>query len=113
MGILGPLVGWLVFIASRKVNLNMNLAVFLTAAVADLATYVVTSIQLAVAFPAATGGVLTSFKAFFVIFAVTQVPLAIVEGLVTVVIFKYLVELRSDLLVHMNVIKPAEEVSTE
>jgi cobalt/nickel transport system permease protein len=37
------------------------------------------------------------------IFAITQVPLAVVEGAVTALMFKYLVRLRGDILVKLNV----------
>lgn len=67
-----------------------KLALFCAAAVADLMTYVVTSVQLAVAFPAADGGVLASFLKFGGIFAVTQIPLAISEGLLTVLLWNWL-----------------------
>jgi cobalt/nickel transport system permease protein len=61
-------------------------------------------LQLALAFPAAIGGVLSSFEAFAAVFAITQIPLAIVEGMVTALMFKYIVQLRSDVLVRMNVV---------
>jgi cobalt/nickel transport system permease protein len=64
--------------------------VFAAAALADLATYVVTAIQLALAFPAASGGFAASFLKFGSIFAVTQVPLAITEGLLTVLVWNWL-----------------------
>ena len=60
------------------------------AALADLLTYVVTSLQLALAFPAASGGILASFLKFAGIFAITQVPLAITEGLLTVLVWNWL-----------------------
>jgi cobalt/nickel transport system permease protein len=60
--------------------------VFLAACLGDLATYVTTSVQLAWAFPAATGGVAASFMKFAGIFALTQVPIAISEGLLTVLV---------------------------
>ena len=47
---------------------------------------------------------LASFKAFAAVFAVTQVPLAIVEGVVTALMFKYIVQLRSDVLLRMKVL---------
>ena len=56
------------------------MAVFAAAALGDLLTYVVTSIQLALA----TGD---GMLKFLTIFAVTQIPLAIAEGLLTVVVF--------------------------
>jgi cobalt/nickel transport system permease protein len=104
MGIAGPIVGYLVYKAAMKSRLNLYLAVFLAAMLADWATYVVTSIQLALAFPAASGGVLASLEAFAAVFAITQVPLAIVEGVVTALMFKYIVQLRSDVLLRLNVV---------
>ena len=58
------------------------MAVFAAAALGDLFTYVVTSVQLGVI----NGGMVK----FITIFAVTQIPLAIAEGLLTVVIFNVL-----------------------
>ena len=103
MGIAGPLVGYLVYKSSMKFGLNLYIAVFLAAMLADLATYLVTSLQLALAFPAATGGILASFEAFLAIFAITQAPLAVVEGAVTALMFKYFIQLRGDVLVKLNV----------
>jgi len=57
---------------------------------ADLLTYVTSSIQLALAFPAASGGFMASFLKFAGIFAITQVPLAISEGLLTVLVWNWL-----------------------
>jgi cobalt/nickel transport system permease protein len=107
MGIAGPIVGYLVYKGAMKWNVNMYIAVFLAALFADWATYIVTSIELALAFPAASGGVLASFEAFLAVFAVTQVPLAIVEGAVTALMFKYIVQLRSDVLLKLNVASPS------
>jgi cobalt/nickel transport system permease protein len=104
MGIAGPVVGYLVYKTAMKSRLNLYLAVFLAAMLADWATYIVTSLQLALAFPAASGGVLASFEAFVAVFAITQVPLAIVEGVVTALMFKYIVQLRSDVLMRLNVV---------
>jgi cobalt/nickel transport system permease protein len=107
MGIAGPIVAVLIYKAALKSRLNLYIAVFLAAMFADWATYVVTSLQLALAFPAASGGVLASFWAFAAVFAITQVPLAIVEGVVTALMFKYIVQLRSDVLLKMNVVSPS------
>ncbi|MCX6677938.1 MAG: energy-coupling factor ABC transporter permease [Methanothrix sp.] len=107
MGIAGPIVGYLVYKGSMKYGINMYIAVFLAALLADWSTYIVTSIQLALAFPAASGGVLASFEAFLAVFAITQIPLAIVEGAVTALMFKYIVQLRSDVLVKLDVASPS------
>lgn len=103
MGIVGPLAGFLVYKACMSRNVNMYAAVFLAATLADWLTYLVTSIQLALAFPAASGGIVASFEAFLAIFAITQVPLAIVEGVVSALLFKYIVQLRGDVLLRLNV----------
>lgn len=99
MGIAGPIAGWLVWKGLRG-RLNEGAVVFLAAALANLLTYVVTSGQLAVAHPDPAGGVAASFAKFSAIFAVTQIPLAISEGLLTVLLFRALqqnapVELRA------------------
>ena len=103
MGIAGPLIGYLVYRLASRMGLGMYLSVFLAAMLADWATYLVTSMQLAVAFPAASGGIVASFQAFMAVFAITQVPLAVVEGAVTALMFKYLVRLRGDILVRLRV----------
>ncbi len=89
MGIAGPLVAWAIW-RGLKEHAPLGLVVFLAAALADLATYVVTSAQLALAYPDPVGGVSASFAKFGTIFAVTQIPLAISEGLLTVLIFNAL-----------------------
>ena len=116
MGIVGPIVGYLVYKACMKRDVNLYVTVFLAALFADWFTYIVTSIELALAFPAASGGVLASFEAFLAVFAITQVPLAIVEGVVSALLFKYIVQLRGDVLLRLNVasasvIKKLQEAS--
>lgn len=86
MAIVGPLVAWALWQwLSGKIPTGW--VVFLAAAFADLVTYVVTATQLALAYPDPVGGFLASFSKFLVVFAVTQIPLAISEGLLTVLIF--------------------------
>jgi len=89
MAIAGPLVAWGIW-QGLKGRAPVWLAVFLAAALADLATYVVTSAQLALAYPDAVGGFSASFAKFGTIFAITQIPLAISEGILTVLIFNAL-----------------------
>jgi len=98
MGIIGPFVGWLAYRTLK--NFNLKAAIFAAAMLADLVTYIVTSIQLALAFPASEGvsGILTSTATFMGVFAITQIPLSIVEGVVAVLLVSYLIEVRSDVL---------------
>lgn len=90
MAIVGPFAAAAIFRLARRVNASMAVSVFLAASLADLLTYVTTSVQLAWAFPDPVGGFLVSFAKFAGIFALTQVPLAISEGLLTVLIFNAL-----------------------
>ena len=90
MAIVGPFVAVGIFRLARGLKLSFALSVFLAASLADLMTYVTTSAQLAWAFPDPLGGFAVSFAKFASIFAITQIPLAISEGLLTVVIFNAL-----------------------
>lgn len=105
MGIIGPVVSYIIYKAGMKANLNFYLVVFLAATIGDWATYVTTSIELALAFPAAVGGVMASFEKFAAIFAITQVPLAIIEGAVSALLFKYVINVKSDILVELKVLE--------
>ena len=90
MAIVGPFVGYFIYRSLK--NTNRTLAVFLAAMFADLLSYVMTSVQLALAHPDAVNGFMGSFTKFMGIFAVTQVPLAIGEGILTVIVFNLLIE---------------------
>ncbi|MEF3275657.1 MAG: energy-coupling factor ABC transporter permease [Chloroflexus sp.] len=89
MAVVGPFVAWFIW-RSMAARAPFWLTVFLAAALADLATYVVTSLQLALAHPDPVGGVVASFVKFGTIFAVTQIPLAISEGVLTVLVLNAL-----------------------
>lgn len=90
MAVVGPFMAYGVYKLIIKVKGPQWLAIFLAASLADLATYVTTAVQLALAFPAETGGFVVSLVKFMSIFAVTQIPLAISEGILTVIIFNAL-----------------------
>jgi cobalt/nickel transport system permease protein len=107
MGIAGPALGYAVYQFGLRARLPPYLTIFAAAALTDLTTYCVTAGQLALAFPAASGGYLVSFGAFLTVFAITQVPLAIVEGAVTALIFKYILDVRSDIVVRLRVLPEA------
>ncbi len=89
MAIVGPLIAWLIW-KGLKGKLSDSWVVFFAAALADLLTYVTTSVQLALAYPDPVSGFVGSFLKFAGIFAITQIPLAISEGILTVLIFNAL-----------------------
>lgn len=86
MAIAGPLVAYGLYRALQAAKVNRKASVFLAACLGDLFTYCVTSVQLAIAYPAVEGGVAASLIKFMGVFAPTQLPLSIVEGILTVVI---------------------------
>ncbi|OPY38267.1 MAG: cobalt transport protein CbiM [Methanoregula sp. PtaU1.Bin051] len=103
MGIAGPIIGFAVYRVLKDTKVNIYLTVFLVTALADMFTYITTSLELALAYPAEVGGVVSSFILFTGIFAVTQVPLAIVEGIVLALVFKYIVALKPDILIRLKI----------
>lgn len=90
MAIVGPFVAFGVYWLLKKVRCPLWLTIFLATFCSDIFTYVMTSIQLAAAYPDPAGGVLVSLMKFGGIFAVTQIPLAISEGLLTVLVMNFL-----------------------
>lgn len=86
MAIAGPFVSFGIYKLCLKLKVNKLAAVFLAASIGDLFTYCVTSVQLAMAHPSEAGGIGASMAKFLAVFAPTQVPLAILEGILTVLI---------------------------
>ena len=70
MAIAGPILSWLIYKGLSKTRINRRITVFLAASLGDLFTYCVTA----------------SAVKFLGIFAPTQLPLAVIEGILTVVV---------------------------
>lgn len=86
MAVVGPFAAYGVFRAAAALGLSRSIAVFAAACLGDLATYATTSLQLAWAFPDPAGGMSASLARFAGIFALTQVPIAASEGVLTVLV---------------------------
>ncbi len=86
MAVAGPLVSFGIYKLCGKLKANRRVSVFLAAFMGDLFTYCVTSLQLALAYPSESGGVMASAVKFLGVFAPTQLPLAVIEGILTVVL---------------------------
>jgi len=106
MGIVGPVIAWIVYKGLTKAGISSTIAIFFAAFLGDLLTYVTTSFQLAFAFPAPSFG--SALTKFLVIFAVTQVPLAIGEGILTVIIWDRLKAYKPKLLDKLGALAPNE-----
>ncbi|WP_340608361.1 energy-coupling factor ABC transporter permease [Xenorhabdus bharatensis] len=92
MAVIGPLAGYLIWRFSSKMGMRKDISVFLCAFVADIVTYAITSIQLGVAFPDPQLGMGAAILKFMGIFCITQLPIAVAEGLLTVLIYDQLVK---------------------
>lgn len=86
MAIVGPWVSYGIWKLGQGMGASVALSVFLAAALGDLATYMTTSLQLALAYPDPRSGILGAVIKFGSVFAFTQIPLAIAEGMLTVVV---------------------------
>ncbi len=84
MGIVGPFFGYVMY--RLLVRKNLNLAVFVGVFFADYLTYAATSFQLALAFPGEN--MMKSFMMFFAIFSITQIPIAIMEAFLALILFR-------------------------
>jgi cobalt/nickel transport system permease protein len=106
LAVVGPWVAYGVFALVRRLGGRLEVGVFLAAALADLATYSTTAVQLALAFPDAQSGVAGSLVTFGAVFAVTQLPLAVAEGLLTVLVVRLLVQVAPEDLARLRVLAP-------
>jgi cobalt/nickel transport system permease protein len=108
MAIVGPFAATAIYRLAKTARLSFGVSVFLAASLADLLTYITTSAQLAFAFPDPAGGFAASFAKFSAVFAITQIPLAISEGLLTVIVFNALTRFNPQELKEMNVVTSQE-----
>lgn len=102
MAIAGPLVSWAVYNGLKKTGVNKKVSIFLAAFLGDLFTYCVTSLELAAAYN--VGGFGAALFKFLMNFAATQVPLAIIEGILTVIIMMGLEAYASEELKAINAV---------
>lgn len=108
MGVAGPIAGYLSYYFGKKLGFNNKINIFLTGFIADVFTYVVTSTQLALAFSNLTTftGI---FLKFLAIFAVTQLPLAIADGILTVLVFNFLESFNKEELQNLQLLNHGSE----
>ena len=85
MAVAGPFVSYGIYALCKKAKVNQKVSVFLAATLGDLCTYCVTAIQMALAHHADTT-VFGAMGKFLAVFAPTQLPLAVIEGILTVLI---------------------------
>jgi cobalt/nickel transport system permease protein len=97
MGIAGGLAGYGSFHAARRCGAPLWLAAFLAGLASDWATYAVTSFELASALHG-SGSLKTMFVAVALAFVPTQLPLGLLEGVVTAGVYRFIQSRRPSLL---------------
>lgn len=106
MAIAGPWVGYAFYKLTKKLGGPDALAIFGCMVFSDFATYCVTSFQLAFAFPDPDSGVMGAAGKFLSIFAVTQIPLALAEGVLGILLFRFLAKVAAPQLTRLGVLSP-------
>ena len=104
MGIAGSFAGYFAFRILRKFNVSLFISGFVAGLLADWATYTMTSFELALALHGSKPMV-PLFMTILVAFIPTQLPLGIMEGVLTggMVVFVY--KRRPDILASLGVIR--------
>ncbi len=110
MGVVGSFAGYFTFKALRALKINMAVAGFMAGLLADWATYLTTSVELASGIRG-DSPFLPLFWKIFIAFIPTQLPLGILEGAITSGMIVLLYKKRPDLLVKMGVLKAEEAAS--
>lgn len=103
MGIAGPFLAWGLYRGMAYFKVNRSVTVFTATFAASLFTYFVTACQLAVAFPGENGSFYHSLIKFCSVFGFTQIPLSVIEGLVSVMAFNFIQSHNSEELASLNV----------
>ena len=110
MGVAGPAVGLGVWLLIRKATDNIPVCLFFATLAADLFTYVVTAIQMTLNH----GQSIDAFVDFMTNYAATQVPLAIIEGILFFLFAIYLMNNKPevfDIAAGSEAAAPAEEAT--
>jgi len=102
MAVVGAFSAVWVYKLASKLKLSQWISVFLAAFVSDVLIYVSTSAQLALAFQSDSTTFIDNLMKFMSVFAVTQIPLAIIEGVFTAFVFKLILSFSKNEVLQIN-----------
>jgi cobalt/nickel transport system permease protein len=97
MGVLGALTGWGTFKVVRRLTGSAVLGAFAAGLLSDWATYAGTSFVLASALHA-DGSLVSMFQAILVAFVPTQLPLGVLEGLLSAAAYGFIARRRPEVI---------------
>lgn len=107
MGVVGSLAGWLAFRAARRMGGSLALSGFLAGLLADWGTYAATSLILSLGIRG-DAPLWPLFAKVVLAFLPTQLPLGVLEGVLSAGMVTLLYRKRPDLLLRMRVITDKE-----
>lgn len=110
MGIAGAFSGYFVFHLARRCGANLWVAGFLAGVTSDWATYATTALALALGL-SGEGSVTSMFTGVALAFVPTQLPLGLLEGVMTAGALAFLRSRRPDILDRLQVVPLAAEAS--
>jgi cobalt/nickel transport system permease protein len=90
LGICGPFAAFGCYQALRRSGISPAISAATAAAFSSVAVYAVAAFQMAVAYPDPASGLFGSMLRFLAVFAWTQAPIAVAEGLLTGAVFRLL-----------------------
>jgi cobalt/nickel transport system permease protein len=105
MGVMGAFTGFAVFKLMRKLNASLTVSAFFAGLLSNWAIYLTTSVELAAGIRG-DAAFMPLFTKIVIAFVPTQLPLGILEGVMTAGMVSLLARRRVDLLVKLGVIDP-------
>jgi len=101
MGVAGGFVGYCVFHGARRAGLSLFAAAFIAGVLSDWATYATTALELALGL-GQPGGRAALFTQVSLAFAPTQLPLGLLEGVMTAGALQFVHKHRPNLLIRLG-----------
>jgi len=90
LGICGPYTAYLAFRTCRRFGLPAAISTGVAASISSVAVYGAAALQMALAYPDPRTGIAGAVGRFLAVFAWTQIPIALVEGAMTAVVYRLL-----------------------
>lgn len=114
MGVVGTLISYAIFKIARRCGLSLIWAAALAGVLGDLSVYVMSATELALGMPKMPfGSVSRGFITFLGLYMPTQLPIAILEGIVTAGVIRYIAKVRPDILQNLNILPLKQEVNED
>ncbi len=102
MAVCGAFVAVWVFKGLQKLNAPQSLTIFMASFLSNMVIYSCTSVELALAFQSSGQEFWHNLIKFLSVFAVTQLPLAIIEGIFTIFVYRMVLKMSKEDILSIN-----------